>query len=455
MSSKISLKISLCLLLALTCGWVGAGLLPLSPVSIVNSQAVYTVTEGFDSGGKTSYAAADVTFPSGSWNLSDALTGNLTGDARTGNYAIRVRNTGTLSMNFNALSAGQISVQSAVYGSDGSSSWELWESTNNGSSWTRVGATQTAASTSLQTATFTVNYSGAIRFQLRKTAGSSNRIDFDNFKVTTYSVATPTPTPTPTMTPTATPTSSPTPPPSSSEHLVMGNPSNATTNAANPANYLLDKAQYAVSYNRDQGRANWVSWHLDSSWLGSVSRQNDFRADATLPAGWYQVQATDYTNSGYDRGHECPSGDRTNTVANNSATFLMSNMMPQAADNNRITWEGLESYSRDLVGQSNELYIIDGGWGNSGTIANGHVSIPSYTWKVIMVLPAASGNDVSRVNASTRLIAVWIPNQNGINADWRQFRVSVDYIEQQTGFDFFSNVPANIQSQIEASVDNQ
>ena len=73
----------------------------------------------------------------------------------------------------------------------------------------------------------------------------------------------------------------------------MGNPSNATTDVGVPLNYLMVKPQYALSYNRDNGESNWVSWHLDSSWLGSAARQNDFRNDTTLPAGWYQVQATD------------------------------------------------------------------------------------------------------------------------------------------------------------------
>jgi endonuclease G, mitochondrial len=110
------------------------------------------------------------------------------------------------------------------------------------------------------------------------------------------------------------------------------------------------------------------------------------------------------------------------------------------------------------------LYIYDGGSGQGGTgtnggttntVANGHVVVPSETWKVIMVLDAASGNDVARVTTSTRLIAVRMPNSQTINSDWRTYRVSVDNIEALTGFDFFSNVPVSIQNVIEATVDNQ
>lgn len=234
----------------------------------------------------------------------------------------------------------------------------------------------------------------------------------------------------------------------------MGNPSNATTNVGQPLNYLMEKPQYALSYNRDNGEANWVSWHLDSSWLGSAPRQNDFRNDTTLPAGWYQVQATDYSGSGFDRGHMCPSADRTITVAANSATFLMTNMIPQLPANNQGVWANLESYARTLVSSGNELYIISGGQGLQYFIANGHVAVPAQTWKVIIVLTNGT-NDVGRVTTTTRTIAVVIPNSGSINSDWRTYRVSVDQVEAITGFDFFSSVPPSIQNVIEATVDNQ
>ena len=253
-------------------------------------------------------------------------------------------------------------------------------------------------------------------------------------------------------------------PASTSEHLTLGNPSNAVASASSLNNYLLDKYQYAVGYNCGTGKPNWVSWHLDSTWLGSAPRQNDFRADTTLPAGCYQVQGTDYSGSGFDRGHHTPSADRTDTVADNSATFLMSNMMPQAPDNNQGPWEQLESYCRSLVSAGNEVYIIAGSYGvggsgsNGGTtnsIAGGHVTVPSQTFKVILVLPVGN-NDVSRVNTGTRVIGIIMPNTQGIrNNDWRQYRVSVDQVEAATGLDFFSNVPANIQAAIESTVDNQ
>lgn len=416
----------------------------------VSSQTANALSEGFEAGGKTAYAAASVTLGSGSWYLDDALTGNTTSDRKTGAYSARVRNVGKLRMNFNIASAGTVSVSHAKYGTDANSAWELWQSTNNGATWTKVGSTVTTSSTALSVASFTVNSTAAVRFEIRKTAGGTNRINIDNITATIYSSATPTPTPTATITPTPTPT----PAASNSVHLTLGNPSNAVTDPAFTTNYLMEKSQYVLSYHRDNGTPNWVSWHLDSSWLGSTPRQDDFRADTTLPAGWYQVKATDYSGSGYDRGHMTPSADRTKTVADNSATFLMTNMIPQAPTNNQQTWANLESYCRTLVNAGNELYIVSGGQGIAGYIANGNVAIPASTWKVIIVLPSGT-NDVSRVSGSTRAIAVFMPNTNSVVSDWKQYRVSIDYVESMTGYDFFANVADAAENTIEASIDAQ
>ncbi|MDF5718560.1 MAG: DNA/RNA non-specific endonuclease [Rhizonema sp. NSF051] len=250
-------------------------------------------------------------------------------------------------------------------------------------------------------------------------------------------------------------------PAQTSVHLTMGNPSNASTSSL--SNYLLVKSQYATSHHCSRGIPNWVSWQLNSSWLGSAPRQDNFRADTTSPVGCYQVSSSDYTGSGFDRGHMTPSADRTDTIENNSATFLMTNILPQAPDNNQGPWADLEDYARELVGQGRELYIISGNYGSGGTgsnggattISSGRVTVPDRVWKSIIVLDRP-GLGVSGVTTSTRVITVDLPNDQGIrNNAWRSYRVSVDTIEARTGYDLFSNVPDSIENTIEARVDNQ
>ena len=144
-------------------------------------------TETFDTGSKGAYAIGSVTLSSGSWTLNDALLGNTTSDAKNGLQSVRVRNSGTVTMNFNwATGAKTVSVKHGLYGTDAGTTWGLWYSTNSGSTWTQAGSTVSTTSTTLQTATFTVNVTGAIRFELRKTDGSTRRMNFDDFQVSGY-----------------------------------------------------------------------------------------------------------------------------------------------------------------------------------------------------------------------------------------------------------------------------
>jgi endonuclease G len=241
-----------------------------------------------------------------------------------------------------------------------------------------------------------------------------------------------------------------------SVHTTMGIPS--PTSTSDPNSFLSVKSGYVLSYNSSRKVPNWVSWELNPSYVGSAARQNDYRSDDTLPATLPQASLADYSGSGYDRGHMCPSADRTLTIASNSQTFFLSNMVPQAANNNQGPWEQLESECRNLVAAGKELFIISGGtFSASSNIVGNGVVVPDQTFKVIVVLDAV-GQGTSAVTTTTRVIGVLMPNENAlidISADWHMFRVSVDTIEAQTGYDFLSDVPPAVQAVVEARVDNQ
>jgi endonuclease G len=367
--------------------------------------------------------------------MENARIGASEKDHKAEEKAVRLKENGLLRMEFDRAGAGAVSISHAVYGEDGPSTWELWYSTDGGQNYTKAGSEIYTVTTTLQTATFVFNTSSPIRFQIVKSSGGPNRIDIDNITITGRAFRKP-----PVYLTT-------------SVHLAMGNPSNAVKSTSYPTNYLMEKTQYVLSYHRYRATPNWTSWHLGISDLGSVPRQDDFRADTTLPTGWFRVTSTSYSGSGYDRGHMCPSGDRTDTVTNNSATFLMTNMIPQAPDNNRGPWASLEDYTRNLVRSGNECYVIAGSYGSKTTIASGNIVVPTRTWKVIVVLPNGS-SDVSRVTTSTRVISVNMPNSNGIlSVSWKNYRVSVDSIESATGYNLLSNVSSSIQSVIESRVD--
>ena len=234
-------------------------------------------------------------------------------------------------------------------------------------------------------------------------------------------------------------------------NLALGNPSRATPDPSNPNNYLIGRDQYVLSYDRDGGIPNWVSWHLSAADMGPTDR-SEFQPDPSLPQGWYRVRPSDYTNSGYDRGHMAPSADRTRSEEDNLATFYMTNIIPQAPDNNQGPWVQLEEYSRDRAREGNELYIITGVHGSQGSLAEGRVRIPSRVWKVIVVLPEG-GDDLVRINDRTEVIAVDMPNEQGIRQDdWRSYLTSVDEIEERTGYDMLSNVNPIVQQALEGVV---
>ena len=98
--------------------------------------------------------------------------------------------------------------------------------------------------------------------------------------------------------------------------LYFGNPSDASGDLEAEAvgqNYLMEKAQFSLSYNSETLNPAWVAWHLCSADLGEADRSDSFRPDAELPEGWYAVRKNDYKFPyyGFDRGHICPSADRT------------------------------------------------------------------------------------------------------------------------------------------------
>jgi len=412
-----------------------------SPEPSVLAGAIYSNwPEGFNTGTKTSYASANVTLGTGNWNLTDALLGSSTSDRKFGAQSVRIQNTGQLSMNFNLLNGcASVSVFHAKYGTDANSTWGLWVSSNSGSTWTQVGSTITTTSTTLSQANFSPGITGTVRIQIRKLSGG--RLNIDDVSIGDNISSSPT----------------------LDDHLTFGNPSNAVAAIGNPNNYLLVKSQYVVSYNNSRGIPNWVSWHLSSAWKGAATRCDCFTGDNTLPTTFFKVVTGDYTNSGFDRGHMCPSEDRDGSAADNAATFLMTNIIPQAPNNNQITWVALENYTRTFLTSGNEVYLISGAYGLGGsgrnggttsTLANGAIAVPSNVWKVMIILPVG-GDDVNRATLSTRVIAINTPNNQTVrDLPWGSYRTSVDAIEAATGLDLLSALPDAVETALEAAVDN-
>ncbi|WP_460677591.1 DNA/RNA non-specific endonuclease [Hymenobacter coalescens] len=431
------------------------------------------LTEDFETGSKGAYGAAEEPLATGKWLLDDALIGTSEQDHKHGQRALRLRGKGRAQMRFDLPGgAGRVRVFHASYGQDGSVRWQLWYSADRGRSWQPAGSELKVEGPGLP-ATVVVNRPGPLRLEIRKVDGGDDRLNIDDFAVEPYKAGTAPPAvagngaaqPAPGGTRPANPPAAPAAAGTArrDDPLALGNPSGATSNPdASPNNYLMVKPQFALSYSRDRGIPNWVVWHLSKAWLGSAPRQDDFRPDPALPRGWYPVTSRSYAGSGFDKGHNCPSADRNYDLDDNSATFLMTNMIPQAPMNNQRTWNNLEEYGRDLVQAGHEVYVLMGSYGRGGTGANGlaqtldngRVTVPKRVWKVLVVLPEGD-NDLQRLATSAaRVIAIDTPNDNAVAPDWSRYRVSVDAIENATGLDLLSKLPLDVQARLEARVDN-
>jgi len=248
-----------------------------------------------------------------------------------------------------------------------------------------------------------------------------------------------------------------------SVHVTLGNPSDASDDTTNKDNFLMVKPQFVLSYNNSKGGPNWASWLLVARDIGTVSR-GDFHPDTSLPAGFVRITKANYNNTGFDRGHVVNSKDRTRNRTNNNATFNMTNILPQAPDNNQGPWVKLENFERELAQDGNEVYIVAGAFGQGGTgrngrkttIANGKVNVPKVFWKMIVVVPNGSGDDLARIDNNTRVIAVCMINKQGIRNDpWQKYVTTVNNIETATGYDLLSELSSSLQTALQKKRDSE
>ena len=250
---------------------------------------------------------------------------------------------------------------------------------------------------------------------------------------------------------TAAPQPSPHAQPVQSIHLPFGNPSNANEQDRN--NYLIVGRGSVISYNESLGTANWVAWRTVKSDLAASIPRPDFRPDPRLPDGFRRIVHSDYSGSGYDRGHLVPSADRFANPELNEETFMMTNIVPQEGALNQYPWEKLESYARGQARRGNDVYQIAGVYGDKGKI-KGRITIPESCWKVIVILPRGASPD--RIDKRVRVIAVDMPNEENIqNQPWERYRTTIRDIEQKAGINLFPDLPQDLQDILENRLEIQ
>lgn len=198
---------------------------------------------------------------------------------------------------------------------------------------------------------------------------------------------------------------------------------------------------YSLSYSEKHEQAEWVAYELKKAHLSSTNFKRPYfeidNAVRTKAAHW-----RNYKQSGYDRGHLCPAGDRKYSKEAHDETFLTSNISPQTHDFNSGIWNSLEQKVRFWADKYDGLYIVTGGvlQGDLVTIGEEKVGVPNYFYKVVL--------DYN--NGKPKAIAFLMEHKKS-NKPLYNYVVSIDTIEDITGIDFFSNLNDDVEDRIESS----
>jgi endonuclease G len=206
-----------------------------------------------------------------------------------------------------------------------------------------------------------------------------------------------------------------------------------------------EAGEFTIEYSTTKKHPKWVAWPLYKSHMGSSGRTDAWQFDPRIPEAARPTREDFY---GYDRGHLCPSADRTQSREMNAQTFMYSNMSPQVSAFNQGIWGTLETKVRGWVG-SDTLYICAGGTVLKESDIMSYTSpssmaVPKYYFKVILRKKTATG--------AYDAIGFWFENKSyGSEAPSSKQVKPIDEIETLTGIDFFYQLPADIQTQVEAA----
>lgn len=209
----------------------------------------------------------------------------------------------------------------------------------------------------------------------------------------------------------------------------------------------INHRYYGVAYSGEYKDPLWVSYILtkDMVLTKKVDRSDEqFTKDPNLQENY--ALASDYTGSGYDRGHMCPAGDMNFNQTAMDECFFMINITPQKPGLNRKIWKDLEEKIRDWAVENDSLYVVAGAIYSQRPrrIGKNKVAVPSQFYKIVADISAKDGY---------KAIAFIFDNKDySNNAEYMDFAFPIDSLENMTGIDFFYKYNNDNVKKIEASV---
>ena len=229
---------------------------------------------------------------------------------------------------------------------------------------------------------------------------------------------------------------------------------------------------YSFNYSYENYGALWVAYPLRSSDIsGSASTSSwNYYPSSYIPQR-YQIDMTGssyptmYNASSYTKGHQIPNADRKSNSIANSQTYYVTNQTPQIGNKfNGSVWGSLETAIRNLTQNTDVVYVVTGAayktvGGNetvktltaaSSTTNPQKVPVPNYYWKALLKVKTNSAGEITSASA----IGFWFEHKEyDSGTSYTTGACSVDYIEQKTGFDLFTNLPGDNASGFEKSAE--
>lgn len=206
---------------------------------------------------------------------------------------------------------------------------------------------------------------------------------------------------------------------------------------------IITHTGYTVSYNHHYKTPNWVAWELTrQETTGEEGRTNQFLPDPSLPEP--RVETSDYTHSGYDRGHMAPAADMKWSKQAMKESFYMSNICPQNRKLNRDDWGDLEEKCREWAKKYGRVYIACGPIYDKASpkrIGKHQVAVPDRFFKVVLIY-----------NRKNPIAMGFLFENKAHHQNLKNYMVKVDQVEEETGLDFFSKVPDEVENRIESIV---
>lgn len=198
--------------------------------------------------------------------------------------------------------------------------------------------------------------------------------------------------------------------------------------------YELCYIDFAVIYSGVTQTPLWSAEHLTKDGIYAaykIKRRNTFHEEKQVPYNM-RSRLSDYSHSGFDRGHMSPSGDMSSSKAQYQS-FTLSNMVPQNPNDNRELWEGIEAATRHLAIKYGNVYVISGPiFKKNFKKLKGYVGIPSQLFKLIYI-PSINKAGVYLVN-----------NKSGM---WYE-KISISQLDKITGYVFLKNLSSQVKNNV-------